>query len=125
MAETLKAEAQRDHADLKMKTTGKPSKSTTGKTSPAKSDAKESQTEKIEAEELKKFDDDNLSDEYAELDDIDDDADDNADADEDEEHLIDDEEEVMMECPDHCRCSGQYNAAMTATYVSVSNRIII
>lgn len=75
--------------------------------------------ELVEAEKLKKIVDvlayDDLSDEYA---DLDDDTDDEGEGD-----VIDDEEEVMMECPDHCKCAGQYAAAMTATYVS--NQIII
>lgn len=44
---------------------------------------------------------------------------------EDEDLLpgVDDDEEVMTECPDYCKCAGQYAAATTATYVS--NRIIM
>lgn len=75
-----------------------------------------------EGEELKKAeadDDDTFSDEN-------DDDDDFSDEEYEDEDLlpgVDDDEEVMTECPDYCKCAGQYAAAMTATYVS--NRIII
>lgn len=103
MAETLKAEAQRDHTDLRTKTTAKPSMSTTKKVKPA------------EDEELKKFDDAPF-DELENENDEDDDYYENEDDDEDSE--LNDDEEVMTQCPDYCKCAGQYAAAMTATYVS-------
>lgn len=109
VAETFKAEAQRDHANLRSRSLTKSSQSST--------------TEKVkvtaEDEELKKFGDmpyeDNLSDEYDEDEDADDDDDeDEDDDDEDVGDELDDDEEVMTQCPDYCKCSGQYAAAMTA-----------
>lgn len=49
-------------------------------------------------------DEENENDEYDENDDEDDD--------------LDDDEAVMMDCPDYCKCAGQYASAMSATYVS-------
>ncbi|GAB1863514.1 Insulin-like growth factor-binding protein complex acid labile chain [Camponotus japonicus] len=97
VAETLKAEAQRDRMDLRIKTTDKPIKSITKKVKPA-----------AESMEFKKFDDmpydeednENDEEEYYE---------------EDEDTDLDDDEAVMMQCPDYCKCAGQYAAAMTAT----------
>lgn len=65
------------------------------------------------------YNDDNLSDEDN------DDYDSSDEEYEDEDLLpeVEDDEEVMTECPDYCKCAGQYAAATTATYVS--NRIII
>lgn len=65
------------------------------------------------------FLDDNLSDEENE------DDDDYSDEEYEDEDLseVDDDEEVMTECPDYCKCTGQYASATTATYVS--NRIIM
>lgn len=37
---------------------------------------------------------------------------------EDEDTDLDSDEEVMTQCPDYCKCAGQYAAAMIATYVS-------
>ncbi|XP_011147036.1 protein artichoke isoform X1 [Harpegnathos saltator] len=108
VAETFKAEAQRDRANLLMKTTAKPSR-------PSKPTMKKANVV-LESEKLQKFDDmpyeDELSDEYADLDDEDDDI---GDIDKDLEDELNDEESVMMECPDHCKCAGQYAAAMTAS----------
>jgi len=102
VAETFKAEAQRDRANLQIKTTALPRQSTTKKIA--------------EGEELKKFDDasyeDDLSDEENEDDEYDEDDDDM------EDDELDEDEEVMTQCPDYCKCAGQYAAAMTATYVS-------
>jgi len=72
-----------------------------------------------EGKELKKpesmlYEDDNLSDEENEDDDF---------GSDEEYEGVDDDEEVMTECPDYCKCTGQYAAATTATYVS--NRLII
>lgn len=114
MAETLKAEAQRDRVDFvlpRIKTTAKPSQPTTEKVNAAK------------GQELKKFEDvpyedDITSDEYDE-----DESEEEEEDDDDVEDELEDDEEVMTQCPDYCRCSGQYAAAMTATYVP--NRIII
>lgn len=80
--------------------TDKPIKSITKKVKPA-----------AESMEFKKFDDmpydeednENDEEEYYE---------------EDEDTDLDDDEEVMTQCPDYCKCAGQYAAAMTATYVS-------
>lgn len=50
-------------------------------------------------------------------DDLDEDDDDDDDDDEDEDNYDDeddDDEQVMTQCPDYCRCSGQYAAATTA-----------
>ncbi|XP_032662779.1 uncharacterized protein LOC116840319 [Odontomachus brunneus] len=105
VAETFKAEAQRDRADLNVKTTVKSSQPTTDKPNVV------IETEKlIETVKLKKFDDMPYEDDLDEYADIDGDVDDEGEGD-----AIDDEEEVMMECPDHCKCAGQYAAAMTAT----------
>ncbi|XP_029162036.1 insulin-like growth factor-binding protein complex acid labile subunit [Nylanderia fulva] len=95
VAETLKAEAQRD------RTTTKPSKSTTKKVKSAAED-----------EEFKKFDDAPF-DELDNENDEDDYYDENEDDDEDSD--LNDDEEVMTQCPDYCKCAGQYAAAMTAT----------
>lgn len=102
VAETFKAEAQRDElVDLqKIKTTAKPSKSTTKKVKPTE-----------ESKEFKKFDD--LPYDEEESEDDDDDY-----YEEDEDTDLNDDEEVMTQCPDYCKCAGQYAAAMTATYVS-------
>lgn len=102
MAETFKAEAQRDRANLKHKTT--PSQSTTEST-------------QEEGEELKKFNDVSYEDEDSEEDEDDEYDDDDEDMEEDDE-LDEDDEMIMMQCPDYCKCVGQYAAAMTATYVS-------
>jgi hypothetical protein len=103
VAETFKAEAQRDRANLQIKTTTFPKQSTTKKAT--------------EGEELKKLDEasyeDDLSDEENEDDEYDDDDEDM------ENDELDEDEEVMTQCPDYCKCAGQYAAAMTATYVSV------
>lgn len=93
MAETLKAEAQRDRT---IKTTAKPT------------------TEKAQKDDIKKYEDmpyeDDLSDEENENDEYDE----NDDEDDDD---LDDDEGVMMQCPDYCKCAGQYASAMSATYV--------
>jgi len=95
VAETLKAEAQRDRA---IKTIAK---STTKK------------AQKVKIEDIKKFEDmqyeDDLSDEENENDEYDEN---------DEDDDLDDDEGVMMQCPDYCKCAGQYASAMSATYVS-------
>lgn len=99
MAETFKAEAQRDRASLQIKPTARSNESTTEKEDSAE-----------EGEELKTMDmpyDDDMSDEENEDDEEYDDDDD-----------VDEDEEVMIQCPDYCKCAGQYAAAMTATYVS-------
>jgi len=103
VAETFKAEAQRDRTNLQIKTTALPRQSTTKKAT--------------EGEELKKFDEassyeDDLSDEENEDDEYDEDDEDM------EDDELDEDEEVMTQCPDYCKCAGQYAAAMTATYVS-------
>lgn len=100
VAETLKAEAQRDRTDLRIKTTVKPIMSITKKVKPT-----------TESTEFKKFDDmpydeednENEEEDYYE---------------EDEDADLNDDEEVMTQCPDYCKCVGQYAAAMTVTYVS-------
>lgn len=58
------------------------------------------------------------TDDDSDEDDDDDDADDEYDDEDDDEDEddISDEEEIMTECPDYCRCSGQYAAATTARY---------
>lgn len=102
VAETLKAEAQRDHTDLRIKTTVKPIMSITKKVKSA-----------TESMEFKKFDDmpyDEEDNENEEEDYYEEDADEDAD--------LNDDEEVMTQCPDYCKCAGQYAAATTATYVS-------
>lgn len=98
VAETLKAEAQRDHTDLRIKTTAKPSNLTTKKVKLA-----------TENKEFKKFDNAIYDEELN-----DNDEEDYYDEDGDTE-LDDDDEEVMTQCPDYCKCAGQYAAAMTAT----------
>lgn len=112
----MKAEAQKDSVNVRMKTTSKP-----------KLNVQFPKTNSLgEGEELKKFEgmpyEDNLSDEENDDDDDDDFSDEEY---EDEDLLpgVEDDEEVMTQCPDYCKCAGQYAAATTATYVS--NRIII
>lgn len=100
----MKAEAQRDRevTDFQgIKTTAKPSKSTTKKVKLA------------ESKEFKKFDDMPYDEDENENDD-----DDYYDEEDEEETDINDDEEVMTQCPDYCKCAGQYAAATTATYVS-------
>lgn len=99
VAETLKAEAQRDHTDLRIKTTAKPSNST---------------TKKVKLAEIKDFMYDTTYDDGEESEN---DEEDYYNEDGDTE-LDDDDEEVMTQCPDYCKCAGQYAAATTATYVS-------
>lgn len=109
VAKTFKAEAQRDSTNFRMKMTSKPIKTV-------------NQNSLLgDGEELLDKDDpdapyDNLSDEEN---DDDDDFDDEEYEDEDD---VDDDEEVMTQCPDYCKCAGQYASATTATYVS--DRII-
>nr|XP_012215054.1 PREDICTED: LRR receptor-like serine/threonine-protein kinase GSO2 isoform X1 [Linepithema humile]XP_012215055.1 PREDICTED: LRR receptor-like serine/threonine-protein kinase GSO2 isoform X1 [Linepithema humile] len=98
VAETLRAEAQRDRT---IKTTVKPT------------------TEKaLKVEDIKKFEDmpyeDDLSDEENENDEYDE----NDENDENDDDL-DDDEGVMMQCPDYCKCAGQYASAMSATCVKL------
>ncbi|EZA61307.1 Insulin-like growth factor-binding protein complex acid labile subunit [Ooceraea biroi] len=100
VAETFKAEAQRDRANLQIKTTARPSQSTT------EEDSAE------EGEELKKFDDVSYEDEDSDEEDEDGDYDDEEDSEEDE---LEEDEEVITQCPNYCKCAGQYAAAMTAT----------
>lgn len=97
VAETLKAEAQRDHTDLRIKTTAKPSNSTTEKVKLAAENEELWNIDEMYDEEENKNDEENYYDEDGELD--------------------DDDEEVMTQCPDYCKCAGQYAAATTATYV--------
>jgi insulin-like growth factor-binding protein complex acid labile subunit len=40
---------------------------------------------------------------------------------EDDEDDVDDDEEVMTQCPDYCKCAGQYASAMTATCTKLVN----
>ncbi|XP_072742536.1 uncharacterized protein Gp150 [Anoplolepis gracilipes] len=97
VAETFKAEAQRDLVD-RIKKTDKPNKSTSKKVNPV-----------AESKEFKKFDDTPYDEEENETDDEEDYYE------EDEDTDLNDDEEVMTQCPDYCKCAGQYAAAMTAT----------
>lgn len=113
VAKTLKAEAQKD-INFQAKKTLKPNKTNVSKSLLG------------EGEELKKLDDmpyeDNLNDE--ENDDDDDDDDDFSDEEYEEEDMlpgVDDDEEVMTQCPDYCKCAGQYAAATTATCTKLVN----
>lgn len=109
VAKTFKAEAQRDSMN-RIKTTSKPSKMI------AKSNLLVEEGEDMK---LSQYLDDSFHDD--ENDDDDDFSDEEY---EDEDDLLSgDDEEVMTQCPDYCKCAGQYAAATTATYVS--NRIII
>lgn len=112
MAKTFKAEAQRDSVNLRTKTTSKPNKI-------AKANSLLGEDKDWKKLEPIPYDDDNVNDEENDDDDFSDEEY------EDEDLLpdVDDDEEVMTECPDYCKCAGQYAAATTATYVS--NRIIM
>lgn len=112
MAKTFKAEAQRESMN-RIKTTSKPSKII------AKSNLLLDENEELKKLEPTPYEDDNLSNDDE---DVDDDFSDEEYEDEDD-LLSGDDEEVMTQCPDYCKCAGQYAAATTATYVS--NRIII
>lgn len=112
MAATFKAEAERDHIRSMLDRLRNMS------SLPIK--------DKV-YEKLKTFDDvpyDELNDEEVDDEAYDDDTDDLA-LDDDDDDDDDDDEEVMTQCPNYCRCSGQYATTMTATYVFVFNRIIM
>ncbi|XP_024885921.1 uncharacterized protein LOC112463655 [Temnothorax curvispinosus] len=110
VAKTFKAEAQRDMMNLRIKPTFKPKITV------------KSNSLLGEDEELKKLDpipyEDDNSDE-----DSDDDDEFSDEEYEDEDLLpgVDDDEEVMTECPDYCKCAGQYAAATTATCTKLTN----
>ncbi|XP_012537655.1 extracellular matrix protein 2 [Monomorium pharaonis] len=100
VAKTFKAEAQRDTTNFRIKATPKPIKTI----------KQNSLLE--EGEELLDKDDpdtpyDDLSDEENEDDDFSDE--------EYEDEDVDDDEAVMEQCPDYCKCIGQYASATTAT----------
>ncbi|KAL6263720.1 hypothetical protein P5V15_003806 [Pogonomyrmex californicus] len=111
MAKALKAEAQRDSTNVRTKATSK------RLNKPTKSDL-----EKENEDFNKKFVippyDDNSDD-----DDSEDSEDEELSEEEYDEDLedLDDDEEVMIQCPDYCKCAGQYAAAMTATCTKLVN----
>ncbi|KAI4493750.1 hypothetical protein M0804_001926 [Polistes exclamans] len=61
------------------------------------------------------YDEYNIEDDIDDEDDDDDDDDDDEDGDNDEDVDNDDEENVMTQCPDYCKCTAQYVSASTAT----------
>ena len=106
IAETFKAEAQRTRP-LHSTSTAKPT--TADVTDKNYSTVEDNAIKKLlEAEDIS-FDDDFSENEEEESDD---DYKDDADENEDE---LNDDEQVMTECPDYCKCAGEYAAATTAT----------
>ncbi|XP_011882249.1 PREDICTED: toll-like receptor 3 [Vollenhovia emeryi] len=107
VAKTLKAEAQRDSINLRTKTTPKPSKTI------VKLNSILDQGEELKKLEPMGYEDDNS------YEDTDDDLSDEEY--EDEDSRVDDNEEIMTECPDYCKCVGQYASATTATCTKLTN----
>ncbi|XP_076686379.1 leucine-rich repeat domain-containing glycoprotein 150 [Andrena cerasifolii] len=107
IAETFKAEAQRTRPLQHSTSTAKPT--TASVTDKNYSTVEDNPIKKLlEAEDIS-FDDDFSENEEEESDD---DYKDDADENEDE---LNDDEQVMTECPDYCKCAGEYAAATTAT----------
>lgn len=108
IAETLKAEAGRTRPSRPTTTV----RSTTAKVSEKINSTMEDSAMKklFEAEDMP-YEDDLSEDEEDESEggEYDEDSEDEND---DE---LDDDEQVMTQCPDHCRCAGEYAAATTAT----------
>lgn len=106
MAKTFKAEAQRDSTNIR-KTTSKPIKlNVSNSLLKEEEELKKLEAMPYEDDDEANFDDDDFGEEY-----------------EDDDLPVEDDEEVMTQCPDYCKCAGQYAAATTATYVP--NRIIM
>lgn len=106
VAQTLKAEAKRIRPSEPVTTTKLPA---------TKADfintTKDSATDKLlEGEEDTPYESDLSENEEDEGDDEYDDEDEDDDEPEDDE-------QIMTQCPDYCRCAGEYAAATTATYV--------
>ena len=102
IAQTFKAEAQRTRP-LHSPSTAKPTTANV--------------TDKVEDSAIKKLleaEDESFDDDFSENEEEDSDDDYKDDADENEDELNDDEQ-VMTECPDYCKCAGEYAAATTAT----------
>ncbi|XP_015111699.1 receptor-like protein kinase 5 [Diachasma alloeum] len=100
LAKALNVAAQKVRAEPRPSTT--PTPPTPKPTTMAEGKAMQ---ELVEAETDVAYDDDE--------DDLDDDDDDDDEYDDDDDD-IEDEEEIMTQCPDYCRCAGQYAAATTA-----------
>lgn len=115
IAETFKAEAQRTRP-LHSTSTAKPT--TANVTDKNHSTVEDSVIKKLPEAEDVSFDDD-----FSENEEEDSDDDYKDDADENEDELNDDEQ-VMTECPDYCKCAGEYAAATTATYVLFQDNTI-
>lgn len=70
---------------------------------------------KLDKDEDAPYEDDmNEDEEYENEDEYDDTDEDDNENDQEPE----DDEQVMTQCPDYCKCSGEYAAVSTATYVS-------
>ncbi|XP_011160548.2 protein artichoke [Solenopsis invicta] len=108
VAKTFKAEAQRDTTNFRLKTTPKPIKT-------IKQNAiLEEGEELLDKDNSGPYED--LSDEESDSEDDDDFGDE-----EYEDEDVDDDEEVMTQCPDYCKCAGQYASATTATCTKLVN----
>jgi len=106
VAKTFKAEAQKD--SINFRKTSKPIKLNVSNSLLKENELKKLEATPYEDDDEANFDDDDFSDDEYEDDGL---------------LPVEDDEEVMTQCPDYCKCAGQYAAATTATYVS--NRIII
>ena len=130
MAKALKAEAQKSR-DSPRSTTVKPRvKLTPIRNSIDDDKVHDNGTTDVKAalKAMKEEESELLFGDDANDDDNDDDEDDDEDEDYDEDDDDDDDdegdtdEEIMTECPDYCRCSGQYADATTARFVLLNNK---
>lgn len=110
VAQTLRNEAQRGKASVYGTLVSKTLASKENHES--KNSTEDTAMKKLLEAEHQSYDDDS-SDAEDEDDDIDDDYDDS-------DEILD-EEEVMTQCPDYCKCVGQYAVAMTATCTKLVN----
>ncbi|XP_034947927.1 uncharacterized protein Gp150 isoform X2 [Chelonus insularis] len=118
VAKVIKAEAQRTRPKKRLN-----NPITLSTTSVPPSSQPVSTTESRAMKELLEAETDVTYNDMADDDDEDDDEDDDSDEDDDDDDDdddeyndddIDDEEDVMTNCPDYCRCSGQFTSATTA-----------
>ncbi|KAG5312528.1 LRC15 protein, partial [Acromyrmex insinuator] len=105
MAKTFKAEAQKDSINFR-KTTSKPIKLNVSNSLLKEDELKKLEATPYEDDDEANFDDDDFSDEEYEDDGL---------------LPVEDDEEVMTQCPDYCKCAGQYAAATTATCTKLVN----
>ncbi|KYQ55613.1 Insulin-like growth factor-binding protein complex acid labile subunit [Trachymyrmex zeteki] len=104
VAKTFKAEAQRDSTNIR-KTTSKPIKlNVSNSLLKEEEELKKLEAMPYEDDDEANFDDDDFGEEY-----------------EDDDLPVEDDEEVMTQCPDYCKCAGQYAAATTATCTKLVN----